>query len=522
MLESSTRRDFVKGAASIAGALCLPGHLAGCSASSEPASADKLQAMVQKMVAMGPRLTGSPEHNAFIDYLESELGSLGLQVIRDPYTFTRWHANSWSLTTLDDHGAETPVELAGYFPYSGSTSAAGIVGNLISLDLPIDNITLNLTNADDVIAFGEGILTGLIPALKAALAIIPGGTQGTIVLINGIVAPLTTAIFLPFLSYAKPADFAKLPLGDYKRTFFSAIFSQLLDVVRAVGGIGAIFSIDASPENAKGQYLPFTSSLDTLPALLVDRVVGAHLRDLSASRPNVKLTLLADVIPQTRTDSLVAILAGASDENMIINTHTDGQNAFEENGGIACLAIARHYAAIPQAQRPRALVFSLVTGHMGPGLPQTQGFVDRFPELIAKAACGLTIEHLGATEWLDDAQGYHATGQPEFAAAFHAVTPVGLIAKQTYKASALTGVGLLRPILTAYFGVGTPLYLAGVPSIGYLAAPNYLVAIADNGHMDKLDPQRMQLEVQWFIDTLHQLETVPAATLKLGVHVPGV
>ena len=226
---------------------------------------------------------------------------------------------------------------------------------------------------------------------------------------------------------------------------------------------------------------------------------------------------------------------------MIINTHTDGQNAFEENGGIACLAIAQHYVGIPQAKRPRTLVFSLVSGHMGPDLPQTQGFVDHFPHLIRKAACAMTIEHLGATEWLDDAQGYHATGRSEFAAAFASETLISTIARQSYEASPLTGVSLLRPIfdtpiarilarenvlirplrpifdtrrLPAYFGVGAPLHQAGVPSIGYLTGPNYLVAISKDGEMSKFDQDRMQRETEWIIDTLHLLEQVPAWKLR--------
>jgi hypothetical protein len=532
MRASATRRQFVSGAAGLAGALCIPGALSGCmcsssavSAASDTASvptASGLQAMVQKMVDFGPRLTGSPAHKAYIDFLESELSSLGFQVTRDPYSFTRWQAKSSSLQTLDGSGAATAIDVAGYFPYSGSTSADGIVGDLVSIDLPLENLPADLANLADLLDFAGSVLTGLIPTIEASLAAVAGGTAGAVVLVNGIIPPLVTGIFLPFLSYAKPADFARLPLGDYKRTFFAALFSQLLDILRGVGAVGAIFTLDASPANAAGQYLPFASALDTLPALLVDREVGADLRSRAASRPKVRLGLVADTFPNESTDSLVAILPGASSENMIVNTHTDGQNAFEENGGIACLAIAKHYASIPQAQRPRTLVISLVTGHMVANLPQTQGFIDHFPELIANAACGITIEHLGATEWIDDAQGYHATGLPEFAAAFHSVTPVGTIATQTYMASALTGVSLLRPVINAFFGVGGALNQAGVPSIGYLAAPNYLVAISNNGHIDKLDAERMLLETQWFIDTLHQLETVPSATLKLGESIPGI
>ncbi len=488
-------------------------------------SAAGLRAEVQRMCDMGVRLTGSPAHQAFIDYLESEMQAVGAQVIRDPYSFTRWQARHWSLAHLGEGGAATPITTAGYFPYSGNTDAAGIEGDLVVIDLPIESVSVNVNNPADVAAFAGAISTALLPTLQAALAAVPGGVSGRIVMVNGLVPPALTGIFLPFLTYAKPEDAVRMASGDFKRAWLGGlVFSNFLDPIRQAGAIGAVFNLDNSPDCARGQYLPFFSPLNTLPALLVDRVVGAGLREMAAAgTTRLRLVLEADLYPDTVSDSLVAILPGASDENMIINTHTDGQNAFEENGGIACLAIARHYAAIPQAQRPRTLVFAMVTGHMGPDLPQTQGFVDRFPELIAKAACGITIEHFGATEWQDAAAGYAPTGAPEFGGCFHSITQIALVATESYMASPLNGIALLRPIGTIYFGVGAPLHQAGVPSLGYLTGPNYLVTISPDHEMSKLDEQRMLQETEWIIDTLHRLETVPAATLKLGlVPTPGL
>jgi hypothetical protein len=148
---------------------------------------------------------------------------------------------------------------------------------------------------------------------------------------------------------------------------------------------------------------------------------------------------------------------------------------------------------------------------------------------------------LGATEWLDDARGYHPTGRSEFAAAFQSETLISKIARESYEASPLTGVSLLRPIFDtpiarilarenyrarllprifdtrwppAYFGVGAPLHQAGVPSIGYLTGPDYLVTISEDGEMSKFDQDRMRRETEWVIETLHRLETVPRGNLR--------
>ena len=37
------------------------------------------------------------------------------------------------------------------------------------------------------------------------------------------------------------------------------------------------------------------------------------------------------------------------------------------------------------------------------GQPQTEGFIDQHPDVIAKTAAAVTIEHFGAEEWNDDA-----------------------------------------------------------------------------------------------------------------------
>lgn len=197
MCASTTRRQFMGGAAGLAGALCVPGMLSSCMGISSPVGAGAgavsmptaagLEAMVQRMVDFGPRLTGSAAHKAYIDFLESELTALGLQVTRDRYSFTRWHANAWSLEVLDAAGVATTIGVASYFPYSGSTGADGVVGDLVSHDLPIENIPADLASAADLVDFAQSVLAGLLPTIEATLAAVEGGTAGAVVLMNGII-----------------------------------------------------------------------------------------------------------------------------------------------------------------------------------------------------------------------------------------------------------------------------------------------------------------------------------------------
>jgi hypothetical protein len=209
---------------------------------------------------------------------------------------------------------------------------------------------------------------------------------------------------------------------------------------------------------------------------------------------------------------------GSTDEVLIVNTHTDGQNAFEENAGVACVALARHFAALGRSARRRTLVFSCVTGHFsGAGQPQTQGFIDDHPDLVKRAAAAVTIEHFGASEWLDDARGYHPTGQVEVGAIFHSQTPIAVPAIDAMQAADLRRSELLRPAGVTFFGVGASLHEAGVPSIAYIAGPNYLLALdGRHGHLDKLDARRYAAEVRFTADLLHRLDGIPTAQLAAG------
>jgi hypothetical protein len=65
--------------------------------------------------------------------------------------------------------------------------------------------------------------------------------------------------------------------------------------------------------------------------------------------------------------------------------------------------------------------------------------------------------------------------------------------------------------------VGASLHGAGVPSVAFIAGPNYLLAEQGTaGHLDKLDASRYACEVAWTADLLHRLDAIPAAQLAAG------
>jgi hypothetical protein len=229
----------------------------------------------------------------------------------------------------------------------------------------------------------------------------------------------------------------------------------------------------------------------------------------------VRLTLTADK-RKTTSPSIVGVLPGESDEVMIVNTHTDGQNAFEENAAVTLVHLARHFAALPPGKRlKRSLVFSAVTGHMSYGLPQTEGFVKDHSDLIAAAAAGMTIEHYGSAEWVDDASGFHATGDPEVCGLWTSESGVLQPVIDSLTTHDIPHTYVLRP-RPVYLGIGGALYEAGVPGTSFIAGPNHLVNVVPNGHMDKLDAALAERQTRWTADLLTTFDGMSAADLMRG------
>jgi hypothetical protein len=82
------------------------------------------------------------------------------------------------------------------------------------------------------------------------------------------------------------------------------------------------------------------------------------------------------------------------------------------------------------------------------------------------------------------------------------------------QASGLERVALLRPPIQ--FGVGAAFQSSGVPQIGAIAGPTYLLTIAENGDIDKLDDHLASKQIAWIADLMWRLQDISAAELRTG------
>jgi hypothetical protein len=431
------------------------------------------------MAKLGPKYTGNKAHTTFVEFLATELQGAGLEVARERYTLPMWEARRWGITVAPKSGGSFKAPVTSYFPYSGQTSAAGVTGELV--------------------------YAGSSPKFNLE------GLQGKIVFVD--FATNTREWSKQYQTWGVN------PPGEVFPQSYRPARAAINDLTpfQKAGAVGVILGwTDVSDANAADQYTPFSRPPQGIPGLYVGRQTGERLKALAGTGATATVVLEADVTPNTPTDTLIATLPGtSSDEIIIVNTHTDGPNATEENGGLGIVALAKYFSKIPKRERKRTLVFPLTTGHFaGPWVPSMRGVMEKHPELIKKAVAALTVEHLGCREWVDDAAfNYKATGKNEWSVAITPVKSTGTIMVDALRGS-LDRAAAVNPVNGGWLGEGGGLSRAGVPTIGYIPQPNYLLAGPSDGCIDKLSPELMHSQIQVFAKAIHAMDTMSALQLK--------
>jgi hypothetical protein len=139
--QTGSRRQVLAGAAAFAGLASLPDMLmaAGRSiAGHVPANvptAATLGGWLKKLNDFGPvRHTGTKECRDFEEFLATEFGKLGCDVMRDQFKLMSWACSvtDCSITITEDAGAARKLDIVAYYPFSKSTKGgAAVTGRLI-------------------------------------------------------------------------------------------------------------------------------------------------------------------------------------------------------------------------------------------------------------------------------------------------------------------------------------------------------------------------------------------------------
>ena len=322
------------------------------------------------------RFPGTDADRAGMKYMTDEFARLGLKVESFPYVLPRdWRPQSWDASYTTSKG--TKIDLTTAFPVSGTkgTGSSGLSAEAIWVGIG-----------------AEPDFLGRDVKGKAAIiysTFVPGGRSHS--------------------------------ASDRAGLFNANARAQEL-------GAAMVINVMAVPGN--GQFQP-EGGLRNIPQMTISQDEGFALRDRLGAGEKVTVTLHLNALEVTNVETAwtMASLPGASDEQIVVMTHTDGyfQAATDNNSGMAgTLELARHYAAMPRALRPRTMVFIQFPDHhhgevarrrKDVGIDATYNW--------SNVALKLTMEHpsetllymynsdLTATNQMSSAR-WNALGSPEF------------------------------------------------------------------------------------------------------------
>ncbi|SYZ51416.1 Monoacylglycerol lipase [Xanthomonas arboricola pv. juglandis] len=371
------------------------------------------QAWQDDLDRRGLRATGSPAHEAYVDALYARLKSAGVQDLHyESVTLERWTTETWSLAAVEGNRLP-PLPAASYLPYSGITPAEGITAPVVRL------------------RWGARPSSHL--AGKIVMVEVPSS------------GPLTKGMIKLVAQHSYDPHRQMRLRARYQRPFmYLEKVSQLQEGLEKVGAAGMIVVTDRP--NA---YRPYDRIIRHLPGLYVGTADAEPLKALVVQRGHVRLILPAEV-GRAQTRNLLGVVTGASPELIALNSHTDGTNGIEDNGPNAIVDIAQYLTRLPRAALPRGVLIILSSGHMAAGVRiegllrqhANDGWLDRIGTVV-------TIEHMGAREWLPDAEGLLVpTGQDELGIFFMPKIPALLDAKKKWLAAPDAAPGAVLAPLT--------------------------------------------------------------------------
>jgi hypothetical protein len=301
------------------------------------------------------------------------------------------------------------VAVSGYVPYSGSTGSLGRIAPLVELPMSLPPLDPN------ALASALRDPQALAPTIGAALAL---SSRAKIALVELPELALSLRTLAGATILVNDPDNSLTLDAPRPSTALSAMLLMpgILTALAARGAAGAVVILDRPERAARGEYAPFFGALTpNLPALYVDRTVGAALKSAAAGPSPMGAKLVLDAALSTASsENVVALLPGASDKEILLSSHTDGPNSIEDNGPVAILGLTACLEGLGPAERPRTIRIVLSGGHFAGSLGLQTYALEHALDLKERALAVMELEHLGAREWTESSPGaLGLTGWPE-------------------------------------------------------------------------------------------------------------
>jgi hypothetical protein len=349
---------------------------------------------------LGPALSGTPSWQIYLTIVEAKLRAYGaVDLTRQAWTYDRWSTTEWpddANWSLVSAGAR--IRVAHYGANSGSTPPEGVTAPLVSYD----------------------------PAHP------PASIAGKIAVVQ--TRPEDEAMPANERFYVWPGDYLYLsnpetfpdPTLPFKVSHHLPVVSetrqlgQVIPALVAGKAAGAVFVFNTNYGETAGVYTFGVPAIYPVPTLILDRTAGRQvIADAKAGR-TATLRLVATVDP-AETYQLIAYLPGKDygtprDQKILFTTHTDGPSISQENGAFGLLGVARYFSHVPQAERPRTLMFFFDNRHFMPGAERAfakQNWFDQHAEAWNSIVATVGMEHLGQLEYAEQGEAFTPTGLVE-------------------------------------------------------------------------------------------------------------
>ncbi len=440
---------------------------------------------MDKMNSFGTRLTGSKGNNDFIAYLKKEIKGMGFEIISDTKKFKRWESTNEKLVLHTANG-DVDVKVSSAHPYSGITGPKGVTGKLQTKGVHRDIVVLKMKDFEK--------LTARFP-------------------------------FDQKRAYPKKLRLSPSYRGPVTTSFVKTVSLLIQSFLGAKGAI--LIWQGMSDEMVEGQYLNFILGYMGVPAVWVNEHEGEKVLKALEAGEKATLTLEGNIEKNAKGESFCAIVPGKNKkEAVIINTHTDGTNCVEENGAIGMLEMMRYF----KKNKPeRTLIFVFTTGHFRiPDFSHKHGIVDQSTSLWLhnhkelwdgkgkhiKAVAGVTVEHLGCTEWKDVDGVYKQTNDVDIEIVYTGNKVMDDIYFEAIKDRKQIRTVTLHPHNLLHFGEGQSLFNVGIPDIALVTAPDYLCVVSDSAEMEKFNLDLAVEQTETFIKCVELINETK--TKKLG------
>jgi hypothetical protein len=452
---------------------------------------------------LGVRPTGSRAHVRYVEWIRRHLRRMpGVELSELAFPIERWTGVRTKLV-MRAGGDAVRLPVAGPIPYAAPTGRRGVTAPLV------------LVPSDRTI--GAGDAAGRIVVRPAPAGSLPHA-----------------ALLLPFVSWGfyDPGDTID-PDAAFHGDFlaYNDRVHDLRDAATA-GAMGLLFVKELPRDQLVDHYEPYEGTEWGVPGAFLGADEGQRLIDAIAagSEPSARLVVRARV-KKVATPTILATIPGRSASRIVIDSHTDGTNAVEDNGPVAMVAMARYFAGLPLECRPRTIEFAFSTAHFyqrvadpavrDGGAGQLARQLDRDYE-EGTVSVVLVLEHLGARDYeqVPRADGVGVTLEPSGLRCiqFVGITPSpalvdavdGVVRSYDMQRTILLQgsdvPGSTVPAHCSFGGEGTPYNRHLLPTIGVIAAPQSLYDPAFG--LEGIDFDVMRDELLGFTELVNRLGTM--------------